>query len=78
MGFFRRAKVSAFRARLQLAEAERGRIVELVMKSQVNLARIADRMDRVENEIRALSRELKLLEMPEPEDQRDESEAAIR
>lgn len=68
MGFFHRAKASAFRARLQLAEAERNRIVEMATKTQVSLARIADRMDRVEEEIRALTRELKLLEMPEPED----------
>lgn len=68
MGFLHRAKASAFRARLQLAEAERNRIVEMATKTQVSLARIADRMDRVEEEIRALTRELKLLEMPEPED----------
>ena len=40
----------------------------MATKTQVSLARIADRMDRVEEEIRALTRELKLLEMPEPED----------
>jgi len=78
MGFFRRAKLAAFRARLQLAEAERGRIVQMVTKSQVNLARIADRMDRVEDEIRVLTRELKLLEMPEPEWEEEESQPPIR
>lgn len=67
MSFLRKAKAAAFRARLQLAEAERRRIVERVTKAPVNLAEIADRMDRVEYEIRALSRELKLLEMPERE-----------
>lgn len=77
MSFFRKARASAFRARLQLAKDERRRIVELVTKSQVNLARIADRMDRVEDEIRALTRELKLLEMPDPEDVQDGSEAAV-
>jgi hypothetical protein len=66
MGFFRKAKAAAFRARLQLAEAERRRIVDMVTGAQVNLAQIADRMDRVENEIRALTHELKLLEMTEP------------
>lgn len=73
MGFFRKAKAAAFRARLQLAEAERGRILNMVTGSQVSLARIANRMDRVEEEIRALSRELKLLEMPDPDDPADES-----
>ena len=67
MSLLRKAKAAAFRARLQLAEAERRRIVERVTKSPVNLAEIADRMDRVEYEIRALTRELKLLEMPDRE-----------
>jgi len=74
MGFFRKAKAAAFRARLQMAEAERGRILSMVTGSQVSLARIASRMDRVEEEIRALSRELKLLEMPDPEESADGSE----
>jgi hypothetical protein len=51
-----------------MAESERNRIVEITTKSQVNLARIAYRLDRVELEIQALSRELKLLEMPEPKE----------
>lgn len=68
MAFLRKAKIAACKARLQLAETERHDIVEMVTKSQVNLARIADRVDRVEYEIRALTRELKLLEMPEPEE----------
>lgn len=66
MGFLRKAKAAAFRARAQLCEAERRRIVDIVTRSQVNLSQIADRMDRVEYEFRALSHELKLLEMPEP------------
>ena len=69
MGFFRKAKIAAFKARLQLAEAERRHVVEMVTRSQVNLARIADRMDRIEYEIRALTQELKLLEMPDPEEE---------
>ena len=68
MGFLHKAKIAAFRARLHLAEAERARIVETVTKSQVNLSRIADRIDRVEYEIRALKNELKLLEMPDPDE----------
>jgi hypothetical protein len=79
MGFFRRAKAAAFRARLQMAEADRCRIVQMVtMGAQVNLARIADRMDRVEAEIRALSRELKLLEMPDSEESSDGGEPVLR
>lgn len=68
MAFLRKAKIAAFKARLQLAEAERKRIVETVTKSQVNMARLADRIDKVEYEIRALSNELRLLEMPNPDD----------
>ena len=68
MGFFRKARIAAFKARLQLCEAERRRIVKMVTTSPTNLARIADCVDRVENDIRALTHEMKLLEMPEPED----------
>jgi hypothetical protein len=67
MGFFRKAKAAAFKARLQKCEAERSRIVEIVTKYQVPLAQIAEHMDRVENEIRVLTAELKLIEMPESE-----------
>jgi hypothetical protein len=69
MKFFRSAKISAFRTRLQVAETERCDIVQIVSGSQVNLAQIADRVDRVEYEIRALTKELKLLELPEPEEE---------
>lgn len=68
MGFLRKAKQKAFKARLQVAEAERRHIVEMVTRSQVSLAKIADRIDQVEYEIQALSHELKLLEMPDPEE----------
>lgn len=68
MAFLRKAKIAAFKARLQLAEAERKRIVETVTKSQVNMSRLADRIDKVEYEIHALSNELRLLEMPDPDE----------
>ncbi len=68
MRFFRKTKAAAFRARLLKCEAERRRIVEIVAKYQVPLAQILEHMDRVENEIRVLTTELKLIEMPEPEE----------
>ena len=55
MRLLHKAKIASFRARLTMAESERNRIVEVVTKSQVNLARITFRLDRVEYEIRALS-----------------------
>ena len=63
MVFRRDPKVEAFKARLQMDEAERRLLVEIVTKSQVNLAKIAERMDRVQQDIRVISNELKLLEM---------------
>lgn len=68
MSFLRKAKVAAFKARLQLREAERRRIVDSVTKSQVRLAQIAEHVDRVEKDIHVLTRELKLLEVPEQEE----------
>ena len=67
MGLLRRSKVGAFRARLQVCEDERRRIVETAMRSQVSLAKITGRLERVDNDIRILTRELKLLEIPESE-----------
>jgi hypothetical protein len=58
-----RVKVAAFKARLQMCEAERRRIVETATKSQVSLAQIAERIELVENDIRVLTNELKLLEI---------------
>ena len=67
MAPIRRAKVTAFKARLQMREAERQRIAAMATKSQVSLAWIRELMDDVEHDISVLSNELKLLEMPEPE-----------
>ena len=50
-----------------MCEDERRRIVETAMRSQVSLAQITERLERVENDIRILTRELKLLEIPESE-----------
>ncbi|MGC1423444.1 MAG: hypothetical protein WA354_21755 [Terracidiphilus sp.] len=68
MASLHKAKIAVFKARLETAEAERKRIVETATKYKVNLAQIAYRLDQVENEIRALSHELRLLEVPEPEE----------
>ena len=68
MTFLRRAKVTAFKARLHMREAERRRIALIATKSQVNLARIRELMDDVEHDIRVLSNELKLLEISQPEE----------
>ena len=37
------------------------------MRSQVSLAKITERLERIENDIRILTRELNLLEIPESE-----------
>ena len=68
MAFLRSSKVAAFKARLQMREAERQRIALMATKSQVNLARIRELMDDAEHDIRVLSNELKLLEIPTPEE----------
>ena len=68
MAFLKRAKVAAFKARLQMREAERRHIASMAVKSQVNLARIRELMDDVEHDIRVLSNELRMLEIPEPDE----------
>jgi hypothetical protein len=68
MTSLRRVKVAAFKARLQMREAERLRIAEMATRSQVNLARIRELMDDAEHDIRILSNELKLLDIRQHEE----------
>lgn len=72
-----KARAAAFRARLQMAETERDLIVGAATKHQVNLARITDRIDRLQNDIRGIHRELNLLELSINSDE-ETAESKIR
>lgn len=64
----RRAKIAAIKARLEFCEAERRQLLVAVTTTQVSLSKVHERMERVEKELRELSRELELQEKLEAEE----------
>jgi chromosome segregation ATPase len=68
MDFRRKAKIAAIKARLEFCEAERRHLLVAVTSTQVSLAKIHDRMERVEKDFHALSRDLEIQEKLEAED----------
>lgn len=65
MGFRRRGKIAAIKARLEICEADRRRLLRIVTTTGSNLAQISEKVDQVQSELRRLHNELKLLEMEE-------------
>jgi hypothetical protein len=64
----RRAKIAAIKARLEFCEAERKRLLSAVTSTQVNLAKVYERMERVEKDYYLLSLDLKANEKSDEED----------
>lgn len=65
MDFRRRGKIAAIKARLQIREAERDELLRVLSTTGANLAQISEVAEQIEGEIRRLTKELKLLEMPD-------------
>lgn len=65
MDFRRRGKIAAIKARLEICEADRRRLLRIVTTTGANLAQISEKVDQVQSELRRLHNELKLLEMEE-------------
>ncbi len=55
-------KIAAIRARIEFCEAERRQLLKMVTKSQVDLAWISERMDRIQKDLRLLHRDLEAQE----------------
>ena len=55
-------KITAIRARIELCEAERRRILNMMTNSQVDLAWISERMDNIQKDLRLLHRDLEAQE----------------
>jgi hypothetical protein len=55
-------KIAAIRGRIEFCEAERRRILKIVMSSQVDLGWISERMDCIEKDLRLLHRDLEAQE----------------
>ena len=69
MDFRRRGKIAAIRARLEICEAERRKLLRVVTTSGANLSQISEHVDRIQTELRRLHNELKVLEMSERENE---------
>lgn len=68
MDFRRRGKIAAIKARLEICEAERHELLHVLTTRGANLAKISEHADRIQKEMRRLTNELKVLELPEPEE----------
>ena len=55
-------KIAAIRARIEFCEAEHRQLLKLVTSSQVNIAWVTERMDRIEKDLRVLHRDLEAQE----------------
>ncbi len=64
----RKAKLAAIKARLEFCEAERRQLLVAVTSAQVSLAKIHERMERVQKDMNALSRDLEAYEKPNREE----------
>lgn len=68
MDLRRRGKIAAIKARLEMCEAERHELLHVVTTRGAKLAQISERAERIQKELRRLTNELKILELPEPEE----------
>ena len=64
----RQVKIAAIKARIDFCEAERHQLLEMLTSSQVDLAWISERMDRIEIGLRLHNRNLEGQEMPGAEE----------
>ena len=68
MDYRRRGRIAALKARLEICEAERRKLLMVLTTTGANLARISWRAEELEKEFRRLTNELKVLEISETED----------
>ena len=68
MDFRRKGKIAAIHARLEVYEAERRQLLQIVTTTGANLSRISERVDRIYGELRRLKNELKVLEIADHEE----------
>jgi hypothetical protein len=68
MDYRRRGRIAALKARLEICEEERRKLLMVLTTTGANLARIGWRAEELEKEFRRLKNELKVLEISEPEE----------
>lgn len=65
MDFRRKSRIAALRARLEICEEERRKLLAILTTTGANLAAIGWRAEELEQEFRRLTNELKVLEISE-------------
>lgn len=68
MDFRRRGKIAAIKARLEICETERDELLYVLTTRGANLSQISERAESIQKELRRLTNELKILELPEAEE----------
>ena len=68
MDFRRKGKIAALKARLEICEAERRKLLLVLTTTGAHMASISWRAEELEKEFRRLTNELKILEISEPEE----------
>jgi len=68
MDYRRRGRIAALKARLDICEAERRKLLLVLTTTGANVAQISWRAEELQKEFRRLTNELKILEIPEPEE----------
>lgn len=63
MDFRRSRKIAALKARLEIYETERDKLLKSLTSSGVRLAHISDDVERLQKELRRLKKDLNVLEM---------------
>ncbi len=68
MDYRRRGRIAALKARLEICEAERRKLLLVLTTTGANLGQISWRAEELEKEYRRLTNELKILEISDLEE----------
>ena len=68
MDYRRRGRIAALQARLEICVAERRELLSVLTSTGANIAKISWRAEELEKEFRRLNKELKVLEISEPDE----------
>lgn len=68
MDIRRKVKIAAIKARLEFCEAERRRLLMAITTTQVNLAKVHERLERIQKDLDVLSEDLETQERKDAEE----------
>ncbi|WP_109487913.1 hypothetical protein [Occallatibacter savannae] len=69
MDYRRKSRIAALKARLEICEEERRKLLSILTTTGANLGKISWRAEELEKEYRRLTNELKILDIADPEDE---------